>query len=661
MTSRLKTLCLVAWAFFSLSLTAEHRSSNLSEQVARSFIERFPDADVIHWKGQPNHFSWQAGYVMFAMEKLWRMTNDSTYYNYVRAYVDKQVMTDGSVPDFDKGALDNFLPGYACLLLYEQTGEKKYALAAEAVRRGFDDYPRTDEGMFTHHRGTRQVWADGVFMGQIFMARYARTLGHPEDFAEVVRQLKGIEKLCGRSDGLLAHGWAPKGAESWKRGENGQSPEAWSEGMGWVAVLLAEVFDYLPENQEGREELMQMLQRICAGLKAAQDPQTGMWCQVVNRPGAPGNWAETSGTGMFIYLLQSSINKGYIPAKEYQPCVDKAYLALRRKAVANADGHLNLIDCSSIGIQRDYEAYINQPREINTFAAFGSYILGTGIVEHGIRHCLPDEFIASDYSQGKVFRFRGGQIVASYPAPLCNDLWMLPEGSILFTNGQGVVELNAEGDTLFHYQSECHVFACQRLENGNTFVGECEKGNLLEISPKGKVVKRINILPKGKQDGGSAFMRNARRLDNGHYLVAHYGAGHVTEYDQRGRIVWRVETPGGAHSVLRLKNGNTLVAVADANSNPRIVEFNPEKEIVWQLCNDDLAGKPLCFMSGLQYIEGQGLLLTNWQGHGSKAKQPHLLWVTHGKRIRCLMYPHPAIQTLSSVHLLLSEEVESVH
>ena len=85
---------------------------------------------------------------------------------------------------------------------------------------------------------------------------------------------------------------------------------------------------------------------------------------------------------MFIYLLQTAINKGYIPAADYQPVVDRAYQGIVRKAVRNSDGGYNLIDCSSIGIKGSYEEYISQPREISTYAAFGSFIIGTGIVEH---------------------------------------------------------------------------------------------------------------------------------------------------------------------------------------------------------------------------------------------------------------------------------------
>ena len=92
--------------------------------------------------------------------------------------------------------------------------------------------------------------------------------------------------------------------------------------MGWLAVLWSDVFDYMPRDQEGRGELVDVLKRMCKGLKESQDRNTGMWCQVVDKPYEQGNWNETSGTGMFMYLIQSAINKGFIPAEEYQEVVD---------------------------------------------------------------------------------------------------------------------------------------------------------------------------------------------------------------------------------------------------------------------------------------------------------------------------------------------------
>jgi hypothetical protein len=51
------------------------------------------------------------------------------------------------------------------------------------------------------------------------------------------------------------------------------------------------------------------------------------------------------------------------------------------KARLNEQGLIALVGCSSIGIQKNHAAYISQPKEVITFAAFGSFIVGTGSVE----------------------------------------------------------------------------------------------------------------------------------------------------------------------------------------------------------------------------------------------------------------------------------------
>jgi rhamnogalacturonyl hydrolase YesR len=366
-----------------LSCSSPKEQEKWSVSTAKSFIERYPCADSIHWPGFPNHFSWQAGYIMFAMEKLWNATHDSAYFNYIRKYVDDQVDENGIVADFHNDALDNFLPGYAILFMYEQTHAEKYSIAATAIRHGFDNYPRTSDGLFWHAGWAKhQAWVDGVFMGQIFLARYGAVVGDSTyAFDEVAKQITLIAGHCQKENGLLLHGWDDSKSASWADKTTGLAPEVWSEGLGWYAVLMADVFDYFPKNHPEYQKLVEIHRRLCQGLKNAQDTKTGMWCQVVDKCNEPGNWNETSGTGMYMYLLQKSIEKGYIDKTEFSPVVEKAYHGIIKKAVVNQKGFIDLLDCSSIGIQNSYTDYINQPKEVSPFAAFGSFLIGTSIVE----------------------------------------------------------------------------------------------------------------------------------------------------------------------------------------------------------------------------------------------------------------------------------------
>ena len=259
-------------------------------------------------------------------------------------------------------------------------------------------------------------------------------------------------------------------------------------------------------------------------------------------------------------------------------------------------------------------------------------------------------FAGTDYSQGIVFVMENNQIVWQHKAPDSNDLWVLPNGNILFTTGHGVLEMTRQNDTIFHYESKSPVFACQRLKNGNTFVGECTTGRMLEISPKGKIVKEVCILPEGVKEKGFAFMRNARRLDNGHFLVAHYGPQCVTEYDTNGKEVWKLDVPGGPHSLTRLPNGHTLIAVADKDQNPRIIEVTADGKTVWELSNADIPGKPLKFLGGFQYFSDGRILITNWTGHVNPKEKVHMLLVDRQKKVLYSLENTPGLKTMSSVY-----------
>ena len=280
-------------------------------------------------------------------------------------------------------------------------------------------------------------------------------------------------------------------------------------------------------------------------------------------------------------------------------------------------------------------------------AMFGQAALpAVGRVEHS--------FVCTDYTQGKVFLVaRDGKIRWEYDgATHCNDLWVLPGGNFLFNTGQGVKEVTPDKKVVFHYESASEIYACQRLTNGNTFIGECNAGRLLEVNPAGKIVKEIRLLPAGA-NGGHAFMRNARRLANGNYLVAHYGLNVVREYNPAGKMVREIPAAGGPHSAVRLENGNTLVSCADGQGGSRVFEADVAGKIVWQVQGDELAGVSLRFMAGLERLPNGDTLMANWLGHRNQFGQTaDLIEVSPDKRVVWKFYGGEAVKTISSAVIL---------
>ena len=263
-------------------------------------------------------------------------------------------------------------------------------------------------------------------------------------------------------------------------------------------------------------------------------------------------------------------------------------------------------------------------------------------------------FACADYSAGKVCLVSAeGKVEWEHPAPNCNDLWVLANGNLLFTTGKGVLEVTPDKKKVFEYKSSSEIYACQRLPNGNTFVGECGAGRLLELDPSANVVREVKLLPDGK--GGHGYMRNARRLPNGNFLVGHYGPGCVREYDPQGKVVLDIPAPGGPHSVARLPNGNTLVATGD-HKGPKeckVFEADPKGKTVWEITNADLPeGVSFKFMTGFHRLPNGNTVMSNWVGHGQFGKAPHIIEVTREKKVVWTFADHRTMKTISSVVLL---------
>lgn len=287
---------------------------------------------------------------------------------------------------------------------------------------------------------------------------------------------------------------------------------------------------------------------------------------------------------------------------------------------------------------------------MNTTPLVFLLLLWTFAGSHAARAGHP--FACADYSAGKVFVVNAaGKVEFEFRTESCNDLWVLPNGNLLFNTGHGVKEVRRDGGVVFSYESKSEIYACQRLANGNTFVGECTAGRLLEVAPDGRIVRKIPLIPPD-ETRGHGYMRNARQLADGHFLVTHYDDEAVREYDAGGRCVRTIPAKGGPHSAVRLPNGHTLVSCGDRPGGKRIFEADAAGKTVWEVGEKDLPGIELKFVAGLHRLPNGNTVLCNWQGHGAFGSGPHLIEVTPEKNVVWTFADHQTMRTASSVQLL---------
>nr|GFD40380.1 hypothetical protein [Tanacetum cinerariifolium] len=145
---------------------------------------------------------------------------------------------------------------------------------------------------------------------------------------DVAKQFALIEKnLVDPKTGLLYHGYDESREQKWANKTTGQSPNFWDRGIGWYAMALVDVLDYLPAGNPHRAELIKDIQRLAPVLAKYQDAKTGTWSLVMGQETRKGNYAEASGSSMFVYALAKGARMGYLD-KKYAAVAKKGYEGL---------------------------------------------------------------------------------------------------------------------------------------------------------------------------------------------------------------------------------------------------------------------------------------------------------------------------------------------
>jgi unsaturated rhamnogalacturonyl hydrolase len=154
--------------------------------------------------------------------------------------------------------------------------------------------------------------------------------------------------------------------------------------MGWYAMALVDVLDFIPAEQPGRAEILGILKQVAKSIKQRQDKKSGLWYQVMDQGNREGNYLEATASSMFTYSLLKAVRKGYIESK-YRKVAVKGYQGIVKHLVReNPDGTISLTHCCSVaGLggnpYRDgsYEYYIHEPVRDNDPKGVGPFIFAS--------------------------------------------------------------------------------------------------------------------------------------------------------------------------------------------------------------------------------------------------------------------------------------------
>lgn len=359
----------------------------MATRMADSEMKHFPDPVTVDFNPKPV-WNYTQGLVAQAMMQVWQETKNDAYYNYAKTYADRFIGTDGSIAGYkaDEHNIDAINSGKFLFILYQHTKEQKYMDAIEFLRGQLSLQPRTSEGGFWHKkRYPHQMWLDGLYMGSPFYAQYAREKNETAIFDDVVKQFEIVNKhTYNPAVGLNYHGWDESGQQKWADSITGCSPHFWGRAMGWYAMALVDVLDFIPEQHAGRAKITTILNQVAQGIRKYQDPKTGVWFQVMDLGHKEGNYLEATASSMFAYALLKAIRKQYL-GSEYLPVAVKAYKGLLNNFIKNnEDGTISLTKCCSVaGLggnpYRDgsFAYYISEPVRDNDAKGVGPFIMAS--------------------------------------------------------------------------------------------------------------------------------------------------------------------------------------------------------------------------------------------------------------------------------------------
>ena len=222
-----------------------------------------------------------------------------------------------------------------------------------------------------------------------------------------------------------------------------------------------------------------------------------------------------------------------------------------------------------------------------------------------------------------------GDVVWEHKAGTVHDVWMLPNGNVLFADGN-ITEVTRDHKVVFEYKPEVQkgggAYSCQRLPNGNTVVGENASGRVVEVDKDGKVVFSL-MTNVGKTDEHH-HMRVVRKLANGNYLVSHSQGNVVREYRPDGTTAWEKPTKALAFAAVRLANGNTLVS-----SLSQITEYDKDGNQVWEFKKDDLPGVVIQNMTGIQVLPNGNVVTGCYSAYTKDGAGTGMLEITRDRKL----------------------------
>ncbi len=258
-------------------------------------------------------WSYYIGVVMEGLYYMYEAGEGERYKSYVLRYL-HAVETDGALNERAGYVVGHGLDCYktASLLPYFYAEDEELRRLADSLWHDLYTvngvYAPNDLGGNYWHCWDNgkppryKVWLDGLYMGQAFMARYAKMTGNARALAQIADRLRWVNReLLNPNTGLLFHAG---------NGSDDVCPFHWLRACGWYAMAQADVLECL--DGADKKELSGAFEAFCEAMLRYRDEESGLWLNLIDQPRGDGNLPESSGTAMMSYAMLKGARLGLI-------------------------------------------------------------------------------------------------------------------------------------------------------------------------------------------------------------------------------------------------------------------------------------------------------------------------------------------------------------
>lgn len=286
-------------------------------------------------KGTENRWNYVDGFMISSLLELAEIAGKPEWLSFCDKFMDWFVQEDGSIKTMEPAdsRLDDVCGARSFFPLYKNTGKGKYRAACDFMFRFLRSCPRTEDGNFWHKRVyPEQVWLDGAYMALPFYMEYETKCNGMKNYHDLYAQFMSIKKhMRDEKTGLYYHGFDASRSACWADPMTGCSGSFWLRAIGWLAMALTDTLEKMDEQIYFEFRCIQsMLKDLVNALLPWQDGKSGMFYQVVNKPGEKGNYLETSGTCMVACAIMKAVRLRFLPER-YRKYGKKAFLGTAKQ------------------------------------------------------------------------------------------------------------------------------------------------------------------------------------------------------------------------------------------------------------------------------------------------------------------------------------------